>query len=294
MNTQLKVDLHCHSTFSDGSFSPEDVVNKAHDTGVEVLALTDHDTINGITKARHTAKSLNMRLLNGVEISCEHTLQGGYGKHKNCIKIIHIVGLGFNNTELMHQKLSQLQQSRADRGRKMVNNLSNILSLDADAFWQSVLTKVDGNPQAVGRTHIAQHLFEIGVVDKVQQAFDKYLADNKAAYVKIDALTMQDGINLIHQCGGKAVLAHPSRYRLSATRIRKLIAAFSSMGGDACELPMPNEPLSQRHMIDRAIEQHELMVSIGSDFHGPSMPWRRLGQVPKPHKSQQGVWNDLL
>lgn len=290
----MKIDLHCHSTCSDGTYAPTEVIQRAHAAGVNVLALTDHDTLAGIDEARTAASACNMQLINGVEISCEHTLSGGYGKNKATNKIIHVLGLDFTDREKMHETLEQLQDSRASRGQKMTEKLSELLDIDYDDLWQAILEKAGGNPQAVGRAHIGQVLFEQGHVKTVQKAFDKYLADNKPAYVAIEALTMQHGIELIHACGGKAVLAHPTRYQLSATRVRKLIEEFAQLGGDACELPASSEPVSTRKMVDRSITEHKLAVSIGSDFHGSNMPWRRLGDVPKLNPEQQGVWQSFV
>ncbi|MEN2750239.1 PHP domain-containing protein [Psychrobacter sp. FBL11] len=286
----MKIDLHCHSTCSDGTYAPADVVQRAHAAGVDVLALTDHDTLLGIDEARATATACGMTLINGVEISCEHTLTGGYGKNKSTNKIIHIVGLDFTDLDKMHATLQQLQDSRATRGQRITEKLSELLDTDYEELWQAILDKAGGNSQAVGRAHIGQVLFERGDVKTVQKAFDKYLADNKAAYVAIDALSMARGIELIHACGGKAVLAHPTRYQLSATRVRKLIAEFAELGGDACELPATSEPISTRRMVDRSIAEHGLMASIGSDFHGSNMPWRRIGDVPTLSTEQRGVW----
>ncbi len=286
----MKFDLHCHSTCSDGTYAPADVVQRAHAAGVDVLALTDHDTLLGIDEARAAATACGMTLINGVEISCEHTLNGGYGKNKSTNKIIHVLGLDFTDREKMHETLLQLQESRATRGQRITEKLSKLLDIDYDELWQAVLDKAGGNPRAVGRAHIGQVLFERGEVKTVQKAFDKYLADNKSAYVAIDALSMAEGIELIHACGGKAVLAHPTRYQLSATRVRKLIEEFAQLGGDACELPAASEPTSTRHMVDRSIAEHELATSIGSDFHGSNMPWRRLGDVPNLTTEQLGVW----
>ena len=104
---------------------------------------------------------------------------------------------------------------------------------------------------------------------------------------------MQRGIELIHACGGQAVLAHPTRYQLSATRVRKLIEEFAELGGDGCELPATSEPISTRRMVDRSIAANDLVISIGSDFHGSNMPWRRLGDVPDLNADQQGVWQSF-
>lgn len=286
----MKYDLHCHSTCSDGTYAPTEVVKRAHAAGINVLALTDHDTLVGIDEAREAANAYDIQLINGVEISCEHTLSGGYGKNKSTNKIIHVLGLDFADREKMHATLQQLQDSRATRGQRITEKLSELLDIDFDELWQAILDKAGGNPQAVGRAHIGQVLFERGEVKTVQKAFDKYLADNKPAYVAIEALTMQHGIELIHACGGRAVLAHPTRYQLSATRVRKLIGEFAQLGGDACELPATSEPISTRRMVDRSIAEHNLVTSIGSDFHGSNMPWRRLGDVPILNEDQQGVW----
>lgn len=290
----MKIDLHCHSTCSDGTYAPAEVVQRAHAAGVNVLALTDHDTLAGIDEASEAAKACNIQLINGVEISCEHTLSGGYGKNKSTNKIIHVLGLDFTNRQKMHQTLQQLQDSRASRGQQMTKKLSELLDVNYDALWQAILDKAGGNPQAVGRAHIGQVLFEHGHVKTVQKAFDKYLADNKPAYVAIEALTMAHGIELIHACGGKAVLAHPTRYQLSATRVRKLIEEFAQLGGDGCELPANSEPVSTRKMVDRSIAEHKLVASIGSDFHGSNMPWRRLGDVPQLNAEQQGIWQSFV
>lgn len=289
----MKIDLHCHSTRSDGTYAPTEVVERAHKAGVDVLALTDHDTLLGIDEARAAAEACNIQLINGVEISCEHTLSGGYGKNKSTHKIIHVLGLNFTDRQQMHETLQQLQDSRANRGQRITEKLSELLSIDYDELWQQILTKASGNPQAVGRAHIGQVLYELGLVPTVQKAFDKYLADNKPAYVAIEALSMARGIELIQACGGKAVLAHPTRYQLSATRVRKLIAEFAELGGDACEIPADSEPLSTRRMVDRSIAEHELQASIGSDFHGSNMPWRRIGDVPKLNADQTGIWQSF-
>ena len=282
----IKTDLHSHSTFSDGTYTPTQLLALAKEAGIEVFALTDHDTLSGLTEAQTAANCHHIHLISGVEISCEHILTGGYGKNKAKQKVIHVVGLGFHNFELMNETLSKIQTSRANRGRAIVEKLAEITQLAVEELWASVLQKAEGNAKAVGRAHIAKVLYERGVVKNMQQAFDKYLADNKPAYVAIDSLSMADAIALIHECGGKAVLAHPTRYQLSATRVRKLIADFAELGGDACELPNNDEPISTRKMVDRSVTEHQLAVSIGSDFHGTTMPWRRLGDVPKLTQTQ--------
>ena len=289
--TQLPIDMHCHSTRSDGTFSPSEVVQKAHEKGVKVLSLSDHDTVLGILEARQTAESLGMTLIHGVEISCRHRVMGGYAKKPaQNEKVIHVLGYGFSDIETMHNKLAAIQANRETRGYAMCERVASTFKRPMDEIWQAVLLQAKGNPQAVGRTHIAKVMADQGLVSDVQKAFTGYLADHKPCYVALDGLSLKDCINLIHDCGGKASLAHATRYNLTANKVRKLIADFASSGGDAVELPASNEPTSTRHMVDRVIKEHELKVSIGSDFHGSAMPWRVLGGVPKLHEGQVGIW----
>lgn len=289
----MQIDLHSHSTYSDGTDTPEALLWHAKQAGVDMLALTDHDSIAGLEIAKKYAKDQGICLIAGVEISCVLQVAGGFGKNLAIDKVIHIVGLNFNRYDQMNQALAQVQNSRADRGRLMVEKLAHVLKWDSstvDGFWSQVLAKANGQAQAVARPHIAQSLQEFGLVKDVGQAFDKFLADGKPAYVAIETFSMGQAVDLIHACGGKAVLAHPTRYKLSATRIRKMIELFTQLGGDACELPDRTEPISQRQMIDRCIEHHGLKVSIGSDYHGSIMPWRKLGDVPRLSAGQIGIW----
>ena len=291
-----KIDLHMHSTCSDGTNTPTELIKKVALAGIEMAALTDHDTIKGLDEAKEAAKMVGVELIRGVEISCTHTLSGGYGKHQEIDKIIHVVALNFSDSLKMNEALQSLQDSRHLRGRQMIQKLADLLMDHPDEaavlfenLWQQVLTKVGGNARAVGRAHIGQVLHELGYVPSVQAAFDKYLADNKPAYVPIQTINMADTVALIHECGGLAVLAHPTRYKLSATRTQRLISDFAQCGGDGCELPN-HEPLSCIEMVSRAIAKHELAVSLGSDFHGSNMPWRKLGSTAAMQKDQVGIW----
>lgn len=289
-----KIDLHAHSTCSDGTNTPAQLVELAKHAGIDIFALTDHDTVVGLDEACAAAKACGLRLIHGVEISCTHTLSGGYGKHQQIDKIIHVVALNFDDVNQIHQALQSLQDSRHDRGQAMIYKLAQLLdSTDQeleDRLWQAVLMKVGGNPRAVGRAHIAQVLYDMGFVSSVQAAFDKYLADNKAAYVPIETISMADAVALIHDCGGVAVLAHPTRYKLSATRVQRLIGDFAECGGDGCELPNA-EPISTVDMVSRTIAKYGLMVSLGSDYHGANMPWRKLGATANIQEGQIGVWS---
>lgn len=292
----MKIDLHSHSTASDGTYSPQEVVSLAKTHGIEMFALTDHDTLAGYLAVRDTVPS-GMRLIAGVEISTTHTLSGGYGGRKkteptkNVSKSIHVVALDVKDYTRMQTALQAVQDDRANRGRAMVEKLGEQFpQIGFDALWEQVLSKVGGDTISLGRPHIAQALCEFGVVRTVTEAFDKYLGEGKSAYVPLATPTMAQAVSLIHDCGGLAVLAHPTRYGLSATRVRKLIGDFADCGGDGCELPSPTEPISTRQMVDRTIALHGLLVSVGSDFHGTITPWRKLGQVATLKAEQLGIW----
>lgn len=283
------IDLHSHSTASDGTYSPQELIALAYRAGVRLFTLTDHDTLAGFLSINQQTLPPEFRLISGVEISCSHTLAGGFGKNQALDKIIHVVALDVRDVEGLQAWLLDIQDSRATRGLAMVQKLGNLCAIDVHDFWQAVLTKAGGNERAVGRAHIAQTMVVFGLVSSVQEAFDKYLADNKPAYVAIKTPSMGETVAKIHACGGISVLAHPTRYGLSATRTRRLIADFATLGGQACELPN-NEPLATRQMIDRELAKFGLLVSVGSDFHGTTMPWRTLGKVAKPKAEQVGVW----
>ena len=161
-------------------------------------------------------------------------------------------------------------------------------------IYPDVIAQVDGEADRVTRTHIAKSLVAKGVVSRPQQAFDKYIKEGKKAYVKFDGLGLEETIKVIHESKGYAVLAHPTRYDLSATNVRYLIELFAQHGGDAIELPPAIEPLSTRQMVDRMIEQFNLKVSVGSDFHGDNMPWIKLGSIPKVKEGQVGIWESFV
>lgn len=284
------IDLHSHSTASDGTLSPAELITLAKEVGLTYFAITDHDTLAGYLAIKDDPLCQGLHLVAGVEISTRHLLGASFGKHKDSVQTVHVLGLAIKDSTKMQQALQCVQQARATRGRQMIEKLATLLTMDAEALWQTALTHAGGNSQSLGRVHIAQALCQLEVVDSPKKAFDVYLGDNKCAYVALQTLTMAQAVALIHDCGGFAVLAHPTRYGLSATRIRRLIADFAAMGGDGCELPQDSEPLSTRQMIDRTILAHGLLVSVGSDFHGAITPWRRLGQVPTLAAGQVGVW----
>ena len=280
------VDLHTHSNISDGTLSPQQLVEAAADKLIHTLALTDHDTMDGLVLAEEAAKNHEIKIISGVEISSQWSrpaTKKNYG--------VHIVALNVQNPEPLQKALNQQKIIRAERSKQICDLLVPLIGQD---IYADVIAKVDNIPDRVTRTHIAKTLVEKGIVTRPQQAFDKYIKEGKKAYVKFDGLGLEETIQVIHDSGGFAVLAHPTRYDLSATNIRYLIEIFAKFGGDAVELPPAIDPSSTRQMVDRMIAEQGLKVSIGSDFHGDNMPWVKLGQVPSLKPGQVGIWESFI
>lgn len=280
------VDLHTHSNISDGTLTPQQLIEAAVEKSVHTLALTDHDTMDGLELAQEAAKNHEIKIISGVEISSQWSrpaTKKNYG--------VHIVALNMQNPEPLQKALNQQKKIRAERSKQICDLLIPLIGQD---IYADVLVKVDNIPDRVTRTHIAKTLVEKGIVTRPQQAFDKYIKEGKKAYVKFDGLSLEDTVQVIHESGGFAVLAHPTKYDLSATNIRYLIEIFAKFGGDAVELPPAVDPSSTRQMVDRMIAEHRLKVSIGSDFHGDHMPWIRLGNVPSLKPGQVGIWESFV
>ncbi|WP_130804284.1 PHP domain-containing protein [Acinetobacter ihumii] len=277
------IDLHTHSNISDGTLSPDALVTLAVECGLHTLALTDHDTMDGVDLIRKSAQAYDIKIISGVEISSQWSrpaTKKTYG--------VHIVALDMQQPEPLLDALEIQKKIRAERAKQICQLLQGCIGQD---IYQDVLALVDGEPDRITRTHIAKTLVNKGIVSRPQQAFDRFLKEGKRAFVKFDGLSLAETIQIIHQSQGYAVLAHPTRYDLSATNVRYLIELFAQLQGDAVELPPSSEALSTRHMVDRMVEQFNLKVSIGSDFHGDNMPWIKLGNTPVPKAGQQGIWN---
>lgn len=276
------VDLHTHTLISDGTFSPEQLVQAAVDLKIHTLAVTDHDTMDGFLRAQDYAQAHDIQIISGVEISSQWSrpnTKKSYG--------VHIVALNMQDDAPIKAMLEQQKKVRAERAKVICQLLEKCIDFD---IYPDVIAQVDGEADRVTRTHIAKALVEKNIVSRPQQAFDRFLKEGKKAFVKFEGMGLKETIDVIHASQGFAVLAHPTRYDLSATNIRYLIELFAESGGDAVELPPSIEPASTRQMVDRMIQQFDLAVSIGSDFHGENMPWIKLGQTPRLKEGQKGIW----
>ena len=276
------VDLHTHTLISDGTYSPEQLVQAAVDLKIHTLAVTDHDTMDGLSRAKNYAQNHDIQIVSGTEISSQWSrpnTKKSYG--------VHIVALNMQDEAPIREMLENQKRVRAERAKIICSLLEKCIDFD---IYPDVVAKVDGQADRVTRTHIAKALVEKNIVSRPQQAFDRFLKEGKKAFVKFDGIGLKETIDVIHASQGFAVLAHPTRYDLSATNIRYLIELFAESGGDAVELPPSVEPASTRQMVDRMIQQFDLAVSIGSDFHGENMPWIKLGNTPRVKEGQRGIW----
>ncbi|MFQ1022457.1 PHP domain-containing protein [Avibacterium paragallinarum] len=266
-------DLHCHSTASDGVLSPSEVVQRAYEQQVSVLALTDHDSISGLDEAQAKADQLGMRLINGVEISTQWENRA-----------IHIVGLDFEKT---HPKMTALLQQQAEkRLERAVKIGEKLAKIGVENAFEGAKKFTQGE---VTRAHYARYLVEIGKVSNINQAFKKYLSQGKSAYVKAEWVDILTAIEIIHQAGGQAVLAHPLRYTLTTKWIKKLIADFAQSGGDAIEVAGCGQTKDQRLLLARWAVEQGLYGSVGSDFHFPC-GWIELGRSLHLPETIPPIW----
>jgi predicted metal-dependent phosphoesterase TrpH len=275
----MKIDLHSHTTASDGRLSVAELLDRAIGFDVKVLAITDHDTLDAIPEALELIeqKSLPIELVNGIEIST-------VWQNKD----IHIVGLGvsLDSPELL--ALIEAQQARrVERSELIAHRLEK-------ATREGVLEEVKliAGDAPITRAHFAKWLVDNGYAKTMQQVFKKYMTRNNTGYVPPNWCSMQEAVAAIHSAGGMAVLAHPGRYQLTAKWLKRLLAAFCEANGDAMEVAQPQQSLQERrNLADYAI-QYNLLASQGSDFHYPS-PWMELGRNLWLPSGVEPVWDQL-
>jgi predicted metal-dependent phosphoesterase TrpH len=255
------VDLHAHSTASDGSRAPAEVVREAKRIGLVAIALTDHDTVAGIAEATAMAEELGVRVVPGVELSA---VEGDVETH--------ILGLHLSDTRELEAKLVALREMRRTRAERMVQRL-NELGVRID--FASVLEQAAGG--AIGRPHVARAMIAEGWAVDFRDAFDRYLGNGRPAYVTKERLIVAEATSLIHRAGGLAILAHPSH---SGTRER--IAAFVEQGMDGVEVRHPSHSAEDTARLAALVEHFSLVPSGGSDWHGSSDGPRTLGMMRVP------------
>ena len=269
-------DLHSHTTASDGYLTPEALVARAVEMRVGVLAITDHDSTEGLARAAQAIadNQLPLQLVNGVEIS---TL---WENHE-----IHIVGLGIDPA---HPAMVNLLATQADLRQQRAQEMGRRLAkARIEGAWEGALRLADGG--AVTRAHFARYLVESGAADNIAQVFKKYLAKGKTGYVPPQWCTIEQAVDAIHQSGGQAVVAHPGRYDLSTKWLKRLLAFFAEQGGDAMEVAQCQQAPNERAQLAVYARDYQLLASQGSDFHQPCS-WIELGRKLWLPAGVEPVW----
>ena len=268
-------DLHSHSTVSDGSLSPEQLVARAIDQGVDVLALTDHDGTEGITAAQAAAQGTKLSLVTGVEISVT------WGS-----STIHILGLKVDHKNKALQKgLKKIRDYRKERAFKIAERLekSGISGAYEGASQYA-------SPVMLGRVHFAKFLVDKGHAKNINDVFKRYLVRNKPGYVSGEWATLAQAVNWINGAGGQAVIAHPARYKMTATKLRRLITEFKELGGVGLEVVSGRQHPEEIKTLAKLANDFNLLASCGSDFHSPDNTWVELGRLPELPSSVNPIW----
>jgi len=268
-------DLHCHSTASDGALAPGEVVRRAYEHGVTSLALTDHDTTAGLAEAQHSAWVTGMKFIPGIELSANWSGQ-----------CFHIVGLGINPAyPPLAQATRNLQNTRLERAEKIALKLEKKRISGA----LEAVTKAAGDGM-ITRTHFADFLLAQNLVASQQEAFDRFLAKGKPAYVATSWVELELAVSWITQSGGVAVLAHPLRYNLSANVMKRLLTVFKEAGGKGIEVVTGRCNADEIQRVANFAVRFELAGSTGSDFHNPDNQWVELGRLAPLPKNITPVW----
>ncbi len=275
MSYQSTIDLHAHSTASDGELTPAELVELAAANGVETLALTDHDTVAGLAEAHTAAIQHDLNLINGIELSTQWNN-----------KTIHIVGLNIDaKNKTMTDATIHLNMLREDRAIKIGEKLNKV----------GIKHAYEGSKQIAGkgtvtRQHFAQFLVNNHYAKSYADVFKRFLVNNKPGYVSVEWPTLSETINYISVAGGVAVIAHPLRYKLTATKLRKLISEFKETGGKAIEVVTGNNNKEEITTVTNYAKKYDIAASAGSDYHHSKTPWAQLGNLKEIPQGLTPVW----
>jgi hypothetical protein len=271
------IDLHCHSTISDGLLAPEALVAHAASRGVKVLGLTDHDDLGGLTTAREAANRHGIAFVNGVEISVTWKR-----------RTLHIVGLKVDaENQALKSALEEVRTARDMRAREIASGLAKVgiegAYEGAQKFSkQSIMT----------RSHFAQFLVEAGHAKNVKTVFKKYLVKGKPGFVDHQWMSLEQAVTLITGSGGVAVIAHPGRYDLGFVNMHLLMHEFRGYGGEAIEVVTGSHTPPQYDQFAKIAHRFSLKASQGSDYHGPGLSYMEMGYLPDLPKDCVPVWQD--
>lgn len=274
----MKIDLHAHTHYSDGLLSPKELVTRAEMMQVDVLAITDHDTVDAVSEAIAFASQQTkpIQVVAGIELS---TKWHGFD--------IHILGLQVEHTDpLFNERLKQQHRYRDERAQAINKKLekagiTGVLSLASELAGVGQIT----------RAHFARAMLELGVVSTMEQAFKKYLGKGQRAFVTPQWISIAEAVQWIQDAGGQAVLAHPASYDMSTKWLRRLVNEFASHGGDGMEVTHPQISVEKKRLLAELASTHQLKASSGSDFHAPGR-WTELGRNLEFSDELTPIWHD--
>jgi predicted metal-dependent phosphoesterase TrpH len=273
----LNADLHSHSTSSDGLLPADEVARRAAANGVDLMALTDHDSLSGLPAARAVADEVGMRFVNGVEVSIEW---GGLQ--------VHILGLAFDaESTVLNDGLASIRSGRVDRARRMAAEFEKI---GIGGAFDGAMRHA-ANPSLISRAHFARFLVEAGVCRDVRSVFESYLVPGKPGYVEHRWATLAESIDWITGAGGVAAVAHPGRYKFSRAELRAFLDEFKGLGGQAIEVVSGSHSADNVALFSRLAREYGFLASCGSDFHGPGESYIDLGQLAPLPSDLVPVWD---
>lgn len=273
------VDLHCHSSASDGLLAPAQIVLRALGLGVTTLALTDHDDTSGLEEATEAAREARIRFVPGVEISV--TWNG---------TTTHVVGLGIDPGDL--SLADGLKWVRGGRTRRAARIAEALAAAGIPGSLEGAMTYVQ-NPELISRTHFARFLVENGYARDVGSVFRNYLVSGKPGYVAHEWSELGDAIRWIRGAGGIAVLAHPARYKFTRDQLHAFLGEFCDHGGLGIEVMTPNHTPQECATYSALASEFGMLASRGSDFHGPGESRMELGAIAQLPDGLKPVWKEL-
>ena len=275
----LHHDLHSHSLASDGTLRPAALVARARTAGVDVLALTDHDSLDGLAEAEAAAREQGLCLVPGVEISVTW-----------CRQTIHVLGLQLDrHCAELQAGLQGLQVFRDWRAEEIGRRLAKA---GIEGAYEAARALAQG--RIVSRTHFARFLVERGHAASMREVFKRYLVHNKPGYVSGEWAALEDALAWIRAAGGLAVLAHPARYAMSASKRRRLLGEFRECGGVGMEVVSGSHSRDEVLTMAALSRTTPLLASRGSDFHGPENPWVELGRLQELPPGCRPLWESEL
>ena len=274
----MLIDLHSHTKASDGQLTPSELVQRAENRQVHFLAITDHDTVDGLVEATQYIQDnkLKLQLINGIEVTTN------WLNHE-----IHVVGLNIDPTHPALVELIEIQKEK--REQRAIEMGRRLAKANIDNVYEGA--KALAGDGAITRAHFARYLVEMGVAPTFPKVFDKYLSRGNTGYVPHDWVDLANAIDVIHAAGGQAILAHPDAYSLSNKWLRKLLITFKAVGGDAMEVAIGQQSPQMRLQLGMWSKEYDLMASQGSDFHFVGR-WRDLGKSLFLPDICQPIWHN--